>query len=98
MTFSNCEGNYYYCALPSCEIPEDKVLFYAYIYDLISHLDISKDCIEQATKKKTKNKNNMHVNFASTHTMNFVVADADLVYKVHKVYPAIHQLRAHQLD
>ena len=40
----------------------------------------------------------MHVSFASTHTMNFVVADADVVYKVHKVYPAIHQLRAHQLD
>ena len=59
-----------------------KVPFYAYIYDLNSDLDISKDRIEQATKK---NKNNMHVNFASTHTMNFIVADADLVYKVHKV-------------
>ena len=75
MTFPNRGGDYYYCALPSSRIPND-ILLCVYIYDLNRDLDISKDCMQQATKKS---KNNMHGNFASTCTMNFVVADADLV-------------------
>ena len=72
MTSFNRGQAYYYCALPLCGISNDTLLCVRYIYDIIS----------EKNKRRKKGKNNMQVKSANTrtHTVDFVFADADLVY------------------
>ena len=53
------------------------MFFYVYIYMTQIGTLIYQKIV--CNKRQKKSKNNMHRNFASTRTMNFVVADADLV-------------------